>query len=59
MALRLNLPITPTACAVHYNFYLYAYDKDAQREHAMLKGRKEPEQQQIAKPKIKRNEMER
>ena len=42
-----------------YNFYLYAYDKDAQREHAMLKGRKEPEQQQIAKPKIKRNEMER
>ena len=42
-----------------YNFYLYAYDKDAQREHALLKGQKEPEKQQSAKPKIKRNEMER
>lgn len=42
-----------------YNFYLYAYDKDAQREHALLKGRKEPEKQKTAKPKIKRNEMER
>ena len=42
-----------------YNFYLYAYDKDAQREQAVLKGRKEPEKQQMAKPKIKRNEMER
>lgn len=42
-----------------YNFYLYAYDKDAQREHALLKGRKEPKKQKTAKPKIKRNEMER
>ena len=42
-----------------YNFYLYAYDKDAQREQVLLKGRKEPEKQQMAKPKIKRNEMER
>ena len=42
-----------------YNFYLYAYDKDAQREQALLKGQKEHDKQPTAKPEIKRNEMER
>ena len=42
-----------------YNFYLYAYDKDFQREHALQKGLKEPSKQQPNMPKNKNNEMER
>lgn len=42
-----------------YNFYLYAYDKDFQREHALQKGLKEPSKQQHNMPKNKNNEMER
>ena len=42
-----------------YNFYLYAYDKDFQREHALQKGLKEPLKQQPNMPKNKNNEMER
>ena len=42
-----------------YNFYLYAYDKDAQREYALRQARKEPEKPQAAKHRIKKNEMER
>lgn len=34
-----------------YNFYLYAYDKDFQREHALQKGLKEPLKQQPNMPK--------
>ena len=42
-----------------YNFYLYAYDKDFQREHALQKGLKEPLKQQPNMPKNKNTEMER
>ena len=42
-----------------YNFYLYAYDKDFQREHALQKGLKEPSKQQPNMPKNKNTEMER
>ena len=41
-----------------YNFYLYAYDKNAQREHAVDKP-KDHEIKQHEKPKIKKKEMER
>ena len=39
----------------NYNFYLYAYDKNAQREH----NQEQSHEQRTAKPKVKKNEMER
>ncbi len=42
-----------------YNFYLYAYDKDAQREYARQLAQKEPEKQQKTKQQNKKKEMER
>lgn len=42
-----------------YNFYLYAYDKEAQREHALQKAGKEPDKRRTPKNRIKKDEMER
>lgn len=42
-----------------YNFYLYAYDKTAQREHAREKAAQQIHNQMPEKPRIKKNEMER
>ena len=43
----------------NYNFYLYAYDKNAQREHAREKAAQKDHNQIPEKPRIKKNEMER
>ena len=43
----------------NYNFYLYAYDKNAQREHSREKPMDPMLEQRSAKPRIKKNEMER
>ena len=43
----------------NYNFYLYAYDKNAQREHSWEKSMDLLPEQRPSKPRIKKNEMER
>ena len=43
----------------NYNFYLYAYDKKAQREHSREKPMDPMLEQRPTKPRIKKNEMER
>ena len=43
----------------NYNFYLYAYDKNAQREHAREKAAQKVHNQIPEKPRIMKNEMER
>ena len=42
-----------------YNFYLYAYDKNAQREHARSKDREKPIREHKVSHKTMNNEMER
>lgn len=42
-----------------YNFYLYAYDKNAQRDHAHQKAIDSADKDQMAKHNTKKNEMER
>ncbi len=42
-----------------YNFYVYSYDKNAQREHALAKAAEKAAEQPTVKPKRKKNEMER